>query len=275
MRAFILFALTAALFAAPPLQIVKPIISQMDGGAPDPSGFQHTPGEIVFFSCRVANYSKDAESKIHLTYSVQALDPQGVPLEEIYKNEIQEEVAPQDKEWLPKIATEIAIPPLAGNGNYKVHVKVEDLIAHASAELDAPFLVRGRDVPPSDALVVRNFRFFRGENDAQPVEKAAYKPGDGVWAKFDITGYKFGANNKIDVSYITSVLNSAGKVLWTQPEPAAEQSESFYPKRYIAADFGLNLQKNINPGEYTIAVQVKDAIGNQTYEMKKNFTVEP
>jgi hypothetical protein len=53
-----------------------------------------------------------------------------------------------------------------------------------------------------------------------------------------------------------------------------EQSESFYPKRYIAADFGLNLQKTIKPGEYTIAVQVKDAIGGQTFETKQTFTVE-
>ena len=70
------------------------------------------------------------------------------------------------------------------------------------------------------------------------------------------------------------MLNSTGKVLWTQPEPAVEQSESFYPKRYIAADFGLNLQKTIKPGEYTIAVQVKDAISGQTYEIKHTFTIE-
>jgi len=40
-------------------------------------------------------------------------------------------------------------------------------------------------------------------------------------------------------------------VLWTQPEPAVEQSESFYPKRYVAASFGITLQGNIRPGDYT------------------------
>ena len=134
--------------------------------------------------------------------------------------------------------------------------------------------IRGRDVAPSDSLVVRNFRFFRNENDTKPVDKPDYKPGDRVWAKFDITGYKFGPQNKVDVSYVTSVLSPTGKVLWTQPEPAVEQSESFYPKRYIAADFGLNLQKTIKPGEYTIAVQVKDAISGETYETKQTFVVE-
>jgi hypothetical protein len=274
MRALLLCAFVPILCAAPALQIVKPVISQMDGGPPDVAGTQHTPGEILFFSCRVANYTKTPEQKIHLTYSVQTFDPQGVPLEEIYKNEISDEVGPQDKDWMPKIATEIAVPPLALSGTYKVKVKVEDLIAHTSAELEVPIEIKGRNVAPSDTLVVRNFRFFRNENDTQPAEKAIYRPGDGVWAKFDITGYKFGPGNKIDVSYVTSVLNSAGKVLWTQPEPAAEQTESFYPKRYIAADFGLNLQKTIKPGEYTIAVQVKDAIAGQTFETKQTFVVE-
>jgi hypothetical protein len=52
-----------------------------------------------------------------------------------------------------------------------------------------------------------------------------------------------------------------------------EQSESFYPKRYVAASFGISLQGNIRPGEYIIAVEVKDALGNQNCEIKQTFTV--
>ena len=89
-----------------------------------------------------------------------------------------------------------------------------------------------------------------------------------MWAKFDITGFKYGEKNKIDVSYVTSVIAPTGKVLWTQPEPAVERSESFYPKRYVPAAMGINLQKTIRPGEYTIAVQVKDGVGGQKYEAK-------
>ena len=35
----------------------------------------------------------------------------------------------------------------------------------------------------------------------------------------------------------------------------------------------ISLQGTIRPGEYTIAVAVKDALGNQTGEMKQTFTV--
>ena len=266
--------LPAVLSAAPALEVVKPMISQMDGGAPDPPGFEHVPGETLYFTCRVAGYSKTNEEKIHLKYSVQAFDPKGVALTELYQNEISDEVSPQDKEWMPKIETEIAVPPLLASGAYKIVVKAEDLIAKTAAESSIPFQIRGHDVAPSDTLVVRNFRFFRDEEGTRPLEKGAYKPGDGVWARFDITGFRYGDKNKVDVSYVTSVITGSGKVLWTQPEPAVEQSESFYPKRYVAASMGINLQSNFRAGEYSIGVQVKDAVGGQAYEAKFTFTVE-
>ncbi|HLH20451.1 MAG TPA: hypothetical protein VKX45_24700 [Bryobacteraceae bacterium] len=275
MRALLTLALVPTLFAATPaLQIVNPVLSQMDGGAPDPPGFEHVPGEIVWFTCRIAGYTRNENEKVQLRYSVQAFDPQGIPLDEIFQNEMTVEVGPQDKDWLPKIATSLALPPLAPPGDYKIVVKAEDLLAKTSTEFAYPFKVRGKAVEPSPTLIVRNFQFFRDEDGTRPAEKPDYHPGDGVFAKFDITGFKYGDRNKVDVSYVTSVIAPSGKVMWTQPEPAAEQSESFYPKRYVPATMGINLTPTIKPGEYTIAVAVKDAIGGQTYEAKFPFTVQ-
>ena len=216
---------------------------------------------------------KSPEDKIRLAYSVQAFDPKGVPIAEIYKNEISSEVLPQDKEWQPKIELAVPTPPLVPPGAYKIVVKVDDLEAKTSAELAVPFHMRGPVVEPSDKLVVRAFRFYTAEDDAQPMAKAAYHVGDDLWAKFDITGFKYGPNNKVDISYVVSILNSAGAVLWKQPEPALEQSESFYPKPYVQASMNLNL-KTVKPAEYTMLIQVKDAVGNQTCEIRQTFTVQ-
>jgi len=273
--AALLPALLPALAAgAPALEIVRPILSQMEGGAPDPAGFEYVSGQTIFFTCRVGNYTKAAaDSKVHLAYSVQAFDAKGVPLTEIYKNELSDEVTPQDKEWLPKISTEILVPPLIASGTYKIVVKVEDMVAKTSAKQDVPFQIRARDVASSDTLVVRNFRFYRDEEGTRALETPAYRSGDGLWARFDIIGFRYGPNNRIDVSYTTSILGAGGKVLWSQPEPALEQSESFYPKHYVAATMGLSLQ-GTKRGEYTLEIQVKDAIGNQTCEARQVFTVE-
>jgi hypothetical protein len=271
----LLFALIPALLsAAPALEIIRPIISQMDGGAPDPAGFEHVAGEIIWVQCRVAGYTRNENQQVHLKYSVQAFDPKGLPIDEAYSDELKAELSVQDKEWLPRIATSISLPPLAGPGAYKILVKVEDVIAKANTEFPIPLKVRAREVEPSDTLIVRNVRFYRDEDGNSPAEKAVFKPGDGVFARFDIIGYKFGPKNRVDVSYITTVIAPTGKVLWTQPEPAVEQSEAFYPQRYVPAAMGINLQKTIKPGEYKIGVQVKDAVGNQTYETQIPFLIE-
>jgi hypothetical protein len=274
MRPILLLLATSVLAGAAGLEVVRPIIAQSDGGAPMPPGFEHVAGETLFFSCRVAGFAKTPEEKVHVAYSVQAFDPAGVPLTEIYKNELVADVTPQDKEWMPKISTEVQVPPLVATGTYKLLIKAEDLIARTNAELSVPFQIRGKPVEHSDTLIVRNFEFFRGEDDSQPLTKPAYRAGDAVWAKFDITGFKYGKDNHIDVSYVTSVISPSGKVLWTQDPAAEEQSESFYPKRYVAASMGINLLPNTKPGEFTIAVVVKDGIGNQTYETKQTFSVE-
>ncbi|HLI85082.1 MAG TPA: hypothetical protein VKV17_14270 [Bryobacteraceae bacterium] len=273
MRLLLLVTLASQVLAAP-LEIVQPQLSNSDGGAVNPADFVYHPGETIFFSCRVRNYQKTPDEKIHLTWSIQTLDAEGVPLVEPVKNEIVEEVGPQDKDWMPRLAVEIPLPPLIGSATYQVVVSVNDLTAKTQTELKVPFAVRSQAVRPSDSLTLENLHFFRSENDTQPLEKAAYRPGDAVWMRFDITGFRYGPKNKIDVSYAVSVLDASGKVLWTQPEPATAKSESFYPKLWIPASMSVTTQKNTSPGEYGIAIEVKDAIGNQMYEAKANFTIE-
>src|SRR5471032_758916 len=162
MRKVLLLAVLPGLLSAAGLEIVRPIIAQSDGGTPVPASFEHAAGETLFFSCRVAGFTKSADQKIDVSYSVQAFDPKGVALTELYQNEIVTEVAPQDKEWLPKIQTEVQIPPLVASGTYKLVVKAEDVLAKTTAELAVPVQVRGRQLEPSATLVVRNFRFYRG-----------------------------------------------------------------------------------------------------------------
>ncbi len=95
-----------------------------------------------------------------------------------------------------------------------------------------------------------------------------------MWAKFDIVGYKLGAQNAVDVSYVTSLISPAGKVMWTQPDPAVDKDASFYPKRYVSSSMGINLLKDTKPGVYMLGIEVKDSIGKQTVQAKFPFTLE-
>lgn len=271
----LLVLLSGSLLAATiPLAVVRPMVSDREGGAAVPSSSTHYPGETMFFSFQVDGFTASSADRVHLSYKIDAFDSHGVRLMEPASAEIEETLAPEDKNWKPTVRQEIVIPPLADSGNYKIAISVTDLISKATATNEVPFVVRGRRVDPSDTMVIRNMRFYRGEDDKEALSKAAYRPGDQVWARFDIVGYKFGDGNAIDVSYDVSVLSPAGKVLYTQEQAGADRSQSFYPKRYVPAVFSLATKRDTRPGEYTVSVTAHDGVGSQTFEARQSFTIE-
>lgn len=241
-----------------------------------PPGFSFVPGQILFLSFQISGYGSTPERKLRLTCEVDALDPKGIRLMETLPCNVAETLADEDKNWKPKIRLQTLIPPLAGSGTYKIAIRVKDEVNGQTAEQETPFVVRGRDVPPSDNLVVRNFHFYRGEDDPNPLATPIYRPGDTLWARFDIVGYRFGAANAINVDYRVAVIGPSGKVIYTQPEGeiAVEKSVSFYPKAYVPGSMNLNLQRMIRPGDYAIAVTARDLLGNQSVEIKEHFSIE-
>lgn len=273
-----LAVLSAALIlraAAPaPLAILKPAVSDMEDGPAVPSTFTFVPGQFVFVSFDIGGYKVSPEKKIHLSYKVDAFDPKGVPLMETIASAVDTTLSDEDKDWKPKVRQQILLPPLAGSGLYKITAQVTDDLAKTTASQELRLDVRGRDVAPSDTLVIRNFHFYRSEEDREPLAVSAYKPGDTLWARFDITGYKFAPHNGVDVDYGISVVASGGKVLFTQEKAAEEKSSSFYPKAYVPGSMNLSLQSSIRPGQYTIVLTARDHTGNQTSEAKETFTVE-
>jgi hypothetical protein len=273
-RIVLLLAFAAAARAAGPLAIVNTAVEQGEGGAPVPASFEAVSGEVLYFSFQVAGYQVAPDQKIKLRYKLEAFDPRGVRIIAVVEGRVDAELAPQDKEWRPKVRHELPIPPLAPPGKYKIAVEVTDELAKTTAAREHTLLVRGREVAPSETLVIRNFRFFGSEDATEPLRKAAYRPGESVWARFDIVGYKYGPGNKVDLNYGVAVLNAEGKQLWAQEEAAVERSESFYPKPFVPGSMSLNLQPNIRPGEYAIVITARDAVGGQTAEARGVFAVE-
>jgi hypothetical protein len=271
----LLFSAATSLDAAPaPFAILKLAISDMEDGAIVPPSFAFVPGQFVFVSFEVGGYQVSPERKLHLSYKVDALDPKNVPLMETIANTLETTLSDEDKNWRPKIRQQILLPPLAGSGAYKIAIHVTDDLAKATVSQEMTVQVRGHDVAPSETLIIRNFHFYRGEEDRDPLAVAAYRPGDTLFARFDIIGYKLASHNGVDVDYGLSVIAPSGKVLFTQEKAAGEKTSSFYPKPYVPGSMNLNIYKDTRPGQYTIVFTARDHVGNQTYEAKENFTVE-
>lgn len=267
--------LAGSLWAATtPLAIVDPVVSDRDGGAAVPSSFVHDPGETMFFSFKVDGFTASSGDRVHLSYKVEAVDPHGVRLQEPVASEVEETMAPEDKNWKPVVRQEIVIPPLAESGTFKIIISVTDVVAKATATKEVPFEVHGRRVEPSDTLAVRNFHFYRGEEDKDALSKATYRRGTVVWARFDLIGFKYGEANAIDVGYDVAVLASNGNVVYTQPQAGADRTQSFYPKRFVSAVFSLATKSDTRPGDYTVLITAHDGVGSQTVESRHGFTIE-
>lgn len=265
------------LFAAPPekkLALVDAAFAQSDDGPAEARDAQFIPGQTLFFRCQLEGYKKSDDNQIQLAYQVEAADSRGIPLLLSEQGLLKTTLSPEDKNWKPKIRYTVIIPPLAETGEYHVTVTVKDELAGPTAETRAVFLVKGRDVAPSDSLAVRNFRFFRAENDQQPIQVAAFAPGDSLWARFDMTGYKIGEKNLFDIGYGLVVLRADGSVAYSQPEAANSKETPFYPQRYQPGELSLNMPKDIAKGEYIIILTVRDNVGQQTCEAREKFSIE-
>jgi len=268
-------ALVPLLHAAPkPLAIIRAGILETEDGQVTPPGWTHIPGETVYVSFQVEGFTVSPKQTVQLTYRIEPMDSESVLLAEPVAAKVDAELSPQDKDWLPKVRHTVLIPPLAGPGMYRVQIAVRDELSGASASKQIAFQVRGHAVEPSITLVIRNFRFHRSEEDAEPLKVAAYRPGDALWARFDMTGYKLAEKNAYHVSYGLAVAAPSGKVIYTNPEAAVEKDSSFYPRRYQPAIMNLSLQPNMRPGEYSIVVTVRDHLGNQNFETKQVFRVD-
>lgn len=271
---FIGVLLLAAAAAPKPLVIVKPTLHQYEDGPPVTPGTGFYTGETVFFSFQVSGYRRSEDSQVDLACRIDALDPQGVPLAPTIVHEVKTTLSSEDKDWMPIVRQSFLIPPLALGGAYRIVIAVEDRLASQSTKTELQFPVHGRQVEPSDSLVARNFRFLRAEDDTQPLQPPVYRPGDTLWVRFEMVGYKLGEKNRLQVSYGVSVLSPSGRSMYSEPKAAVEQGESFYPKRYLPGMFSLNLNKDVRPGVYTLVLSLRDEVGNQTDESKHEFTVQ-
>jgi hypothetical protein len=269
-----------AIAADKPLALVHAVFSTSEDGPPEASDEEYVPGETIHFSCQAEGFRKVDKPKdlgkqnISIKFKIEVRDKNGILLQPVQDGKIETTVTEEDKNWMPKLRETIVVPPLAGTGEYAVLVKLSDELASVNTEKSAVFHIKGRDVAPSDSLIVRNFRFLRTEDDEKPLPVAAYRPADSVWARFDMTGYKLGDKNQVDIEYGLTVLREDGSVAYTEPQAADQKTQTFYPQRYQPGVLNLNLAKDQPLGKYTIVLAVRDNLGKQMYETRETFSVE-
>ncbi|MGI8959371.1 MAG: hypothetical protein ACR2IV_06365 [Bryobacteraceae bacterium] len=244
-----------------------------------PAGYQFLPGDFVYFSFQIAGFSiksEDSEAVRHisLAYEVTPQDLNGLALTPSNSGTVQVELNPEDKNWMPKRRVSFLLPSYVSAGEFRIRVVVKDLFANSQASKDFPFRIGGVKVQLSNTITVQNFRFLRQENDREPLEVPAYRPGDNIYASFEMVGYRIGPQNLYHVAYGLTVLRPDGKPFLEQPRATEFHENSFYPAQFIPGTFTLTTSSDSSRGQYVVILTVRDMIANQTYQTKQAFTIE-
>lgn len=261
------------------LAIIDAGVQQSEDAPFVPPDYRFLPGDFVYFTFQVAGFSiksNDANEvrRIALAYEVTPEDLNGFALTQPNSGTVQVELNPEDKNWMPKRRASFLLPSFLAAGEFRIHVAVKDLFANSEASKDFLFRIGGVKVQPSNTITVQDFHFLRQENDRQPLEVPAYRPGDAIYAIFEMVGYKIGPENQYHVAYGLTVLRPDGKPFLDQPKAADFQKSSFYPAQFVPGNFSVTTSADTSRGEYIIILTVRDLIGNQTYQTKQAFSIE-
>jgi hypothetical protein len=241
--------------------------------------YHFLPGDFVYFTFQVAGFGiKTNDSgdfrQISLVYEITPEDTKGVPLAAGEKGSVETSLQPEDKNWTPKRRAHFLLPSFIAAGEYKMHVAVRDLVANTEVARDLPFQIGGVRIQPSSTVAVENFHFYRREDDRQPLETPAYSPGDAVYARFDMVGYKLGPGNEYHLAYGLSALRPDGKPFIDQANAAELQESTFYPAQFVPGAIKVLTPRTAPRGAYVLTLTVRDLNSSESYQTKQVFSIE-
>jgi hypothetical protein len=262
------------------LAITSAGVESEEDGPFVPAEYRFLPGDYLHFVFQVTGFKversgEEKHGRISLRYSVQIIDESGSNLAPEEKRTVQDELAPEDKEWTPKRRAAFLLPSYVSAGTYRVRVVVEDIVGAARASADYPFLMGGHSIRPGSPFGVQNFRFLRSEEDEVGLDIAAYRPGSTIWARFDITGFRAGPQNSVLVDYGVTVLRPDGSVILSQVTAAQQKLAGLsYAPRFVPGQLSFTTTPDLARGGYTLVVVLHDRIGKENAEFRNNFQIE-
>lgn len=259
------------------LAIDQLTISATDGGSAIDRPF--ASGETVFVrftvsGARSAKADEESDPRVRLRYQMSLTDSAGLALAKSLAGEVVADLAPQDKQWRPKVQAELELPAGLVRGEATLEIRLEDQVAGTATARRTPVPLAGPVVPADAPLGPAAFGFYRQEEAPEPVLTPVYRAGETVWARFSIIGFARTDANRYDVSYGLEAFNAAGASLFRQEIAAEQTGESAYPRRYLPSVLSLNLSRDLAPGAYRLQLLLHDRISGRRAASDHRFTVE-
>lgn len=262
------------------LTIVNARVESSEDAPAVAAGYEFLPGDFVYFQFEVSGFKVSGNEysgprTLSLAYDIEARDSHGVLLAPPEKGKIREEVAPQDKDWTPKRRASFLLPSYAIYQECRVSLTIHDLLAKTTAHEEFPFILAGTKAELLPSLAIQTVRFLRTGDDGPGLQVVAYRPGDTIWARFDMTGFKLGPGNLVQLSYDVTVRRPDGRIIFHRENAARQKLEGlFYPPQVVPGILSVTTTPDLPHGEYTFIISLKDEIGQKNAEVERKVDME-
>ena len=239
------------------------------------------PGTQVVMSFRVQGFERQEiekqdevpEDHVHLQYDAELRDPQGVLVAPAESGEIDTMLGPRDDDWTPRIRWSAALPKYALMGEYKIGLRVRDVLSGDETTGSVPVRVRGELIPANVPLGVRQLEYANTKNGPWFPRRvfALRRP---VNVRFKVAGFAVSPDSEVWVEQDWAVIDAEGNVLISQQNAVVEHETLFYPPRYFQTILELMLE-DPKPGPYTFRITIRDRISGESASSDSEFTLRP
>ena len=261
------------------LQIAEVLFEDYTGG--QTSRWEMRSGEKVLLSFRVEGFGRlpvEGEDGlpsqyVKLQYRIELRDPQGVLVTPEERGEIVTTLSQRDEKWRPMIKWAAKVPPSAPSGNYVLRIRVTDFVAEDETAKEVRFPVQGESVPVTGSLQIINLEYAASESGPW-VPLRYYARAETVWVRYKVAGYGVSPENEVWVEHDWTVLDETGKEIATETNGMVDKQQSMYPPRFLATMFNVKLRVP-KPGKYSLRVDLRDRVGEQSASLDSTFFLRP
>ena len=211
------------------------------------------------------------EYRVHLKYSIRITDPEGKSLQPDKLGEVNTVLSMQDDGWRPNVDWTVKMPTTAPPGRYPIHIEVTDEIGRQRVEYAADLRVNGPSIKTSGKLDILNIEFA-------PSDRGPWRPiwyfelRSPVYVRYKVAGYSVSSDKRVIVQQDWTVLNADGEEVLSKQPALVEDSQAYYPPKFIQGYFSLSL-RDPEPGDYKIRIEARDEIGGSAASAEARFVL--
>lgn len=246
-------AAKAAPLAGPPLKITDISFAGPAGHRPDAD---FARGETILCLFTMSNFTYD-KGQAHIRAQIRVLGPGQELVLHQPDLELLKGKAPTLVPGTIRSMAKLPLTPAAPAGRYTVKLILKDVLGNRTGQEAGSFTILGQPPQKADTLTIDDLRLLA--DDRVPPESV-------VPITFEVRGFSVRKvsprDHLVDLSIKASLMNSAGESMLRRREETLVQTQLRFAPLAFPVEHQFRVPKELKPGQYEIAIVVRDKVSN-------------